>query len=272
MAGSGTSWWKGCAIGCGLFVVLGILGTIGGGIAMLRPFHQAMSAREELDARFPDQESYTPPPDGAVPADRMEAFLAVRDTLMSHCGEFTEAMEQFRRMDALGEHPPAGVVVGEVLRTMRRALGMAGTIGRFNTDRNRALLEHGMGLGEYTYVYAVVYHGWLGEREENTHVKVENDDSGPRVRRDLRAMLRRQLDELTAAGGDPDLAVRLRRELVRLKEDRRRYPWRDGVPPALLTSLEPYRDRLESLYCPDMSPFELTIARSRHGGVSIHGD
>ena len=272
MANAGTGWLKGCAIGCGAMVLLGILGTVGGGWALLRPLHQATAAREDLDARYPDQAGYTPPSEGAVPADRMEAFLAVRTELMPHCAGFTAAMGQFRRMDEMGEHPGAGVVVHEVLRTTKTAVGMAKMIGNFTTARDRLLLEHGMGFGEYTYIYAVAYYGWLGKVSENEHVKVDGDEASPRVRRDLRAMLRRQLESLTGAGADPALVELLRAELVRLEEDRDRFPWQDGPPPALLASLEPYHDQLAALYCPDMSPFDLSVVRRGRGGITIHSD
>nr|MBC8424530.1 hypothetical protein [bacterium] len=198
---SGTSWLKGCGIGCGLLVILAIVGSIGGGLALMKPFKDAADKREVLDETYGAQEDYRPPLDGVVARDRMEVFLAVRTELMEHCAGFEGVFEQFRRMDELEEEEASGgTMFREVLKTVGKAFGLAGKLGRLAGARNESLAEHGMGLGEYSYIYAVSYYAWLEVKVEDMDGgNVEVDDSSPRVRRALRDMLRHQHEDLEAS-------------------------------------------------------------------------
>jgi hypothetical protein len=49
-----------------------------------------------------------------------------------------------------------------------------------------------------------------------------------------------------------------------MREDDRRIPWQDGIPPAITEALAPYRAELDELYCPAMAALELMI-NERHG-------
>lgn len=274
---SGTSWLKGCGIGCGLIVILGVVGGIGGGIALMKPFKDAADKREVLEERYGAQEDYRPASDGVVARDRMEVFLAVRTELMDHCAGFEGAFEQFRRMEALDEEEDVsgGTMFREVLKTVGKAFGMAGKLGRLAGARNERLAEHGMGLGEYSYIYAVSYYAWLEVKVEDMDGgNVDVDDSSPRVRRALRDMLRHQHEDLKTSF-HPDREswlAELSTELERLDDDRSLYPWEGNVPERLADTLAPYRGRLETVFCADTAPFALSIHREGQGGLSIHAD
>jgi hypothetical protein len=238
----------------------------------MRPFDDAIEAREAVEAVHGKAEDWRPPVDGVVPADRMEAFLAVRVELMEHCAGFTETFEQFERMDQLGEDPPARTVIKELMGTVGAAMGMAGKIGKFNKTRNEILLAHGMGLGEYTYIFSVGYLSWLGIDLEDSHLEVGGEEASPRVRKLLRGMLAGQYEDAQAAGRPEQELARLRDELTRLTEDRRSYPWQEGVPPAIAACFEPYRAELEETYCEGMAPFELVIMKKGNRGFSYQSD
>lgn len=272
---SGMGWLKGCAIGCGLMIVLGIACSFGGGFMLMKPFKDAVDAREKLEETYGTQADYRPPPDGAPAPDRMEIFLDVRTELMAHCGEFAEAFAQFRRMDALDEDElSGGQKIKEVFKTVREGFGMAGKLGRLAVHRNEALQDHGMGLGEYTYIYALAYYAWLEVQVEDIDDdNVQVEDSSPRVRRALRDMLRHQLDDARdATGSDPVLIEELVTELERLGDDRSLYPWQGAVPARIDAALAPYRGRLEAAFCPETAIFALSTHREGNKGLSITSD
>lgn len=273
---SGTSWLKGCALGCGLMVVLAIVGSIGGGALLMKPFKNAIHSREALEDVYGEQTDYRPPPDGVPAPDRIEVFLDVREVLMAHCDDFGAAFAQFRRMDELdNDEISKGKMFTEVLKTVKEGFGMAGKLGRLAVDRNETLTERGMGLGEYTYIYALVYYAWLDVTVadfDDSHVEV--DDAGPRVRRALRTMLEHQSEDVRdqPSPGDPALLGELEAELARLEDDRDLYPWQGAVPERIATALAPYRGRLEAAFCVATAPFALTVTREEGGGLSIHSD
>ncbi|MBU0743252.1 hypothetical protein KKG45_13765 [bacterium] len=273
---SGTSWLKGCGIGCGLMVILAIVGTIGGGVALMRPFKEAIHSREILEETFGTQEDYRPPPDGIVPIDRLEIFIAVRADLMEHCEGFDETFAQFRRMEELDEQETSGgKKFREVVKTVGKAFGLAGKLGKLAVARNEVLAAHGMGLGEYSYIYALTYYAWLDVKVADPDgCNVEMDDSSPRVRQALRGMLRHQLEDLEAADR-PDREVlrgELEAELLRLGDDHDLYPWQRAVPERIAASLAPCRGRLEAVFCRETAPFELSVHRQGQGGLSIRSD
>ena len=45
---------------------------------------------------------------------------------------------------------------------MGDVFGMVGNMGEFTQLRNQALLDQDMGLGEYIWIYVLVYNSWLG--------------------------------------------------------------------------------------------------------------
>lgn len=275
-------WLLGCGLGCGVVVVLGIALMVGGSFVMMRPFKQAVATRETLDEKYGGQADHTPAPDGAIPPERVELFLAVRETLMEECAEFAEADRQFARMDELGEDAPKRVILEEVFKVTRTVIGMGPRMGGFFGIRNQALLEAGMGRGEYTYIYTMAYHRQLLTGVSEEGVMGGTRQPNARVQQVLAQILRNQLAELEAlasagatgqpAGGSSYQETReaLQNEILLLENQPRRLPWQDGLPPAIATSLEPYRARLDEVFCVHTLPFEFTQNRVR--GLGIQGN
>ena len=75
-----------------------------------------------------------------------------------------------------------------------------------------------------------------------------------RVNRQVREMIERHV----ADGMQPDLEA-WRAEVEALAADPVRVAFRDGVPPGLEASLQPFRADLEELYCPAASELEVTL-------------
>jgi hypothetical protein len=143
--------------------------------------------------------------------------------------------------------------------------------------RNRALLDAGMGLGEYTWLYWLVYHAWLGRPVDDSllhelmasHEAVDGAtevhfEGGPereqlvrRLRGDITAMLGNLAGRLAADPERPPLFETVNSELAALAADPERLPFADGLPEQFAADLEPWRDRLEGCYSRATNPFEL---------------
>lgn len=255
---------KQTAIGCAVLLVIAIALPFVLGVMMMSPFKRAVDARLALEERFGPQEAYVPTSTGAPPADRIELFLGVRRALNDVCGDFTTAENQVKKLESFDDQAEVDrmEVVKQAFSTTRSMMGVGPLLGQLYEIRNQRLLEAGMGLGEYTYVYVVAYHDRLLDADEQAQL------FGPattnlRIRRALGTVLENQLDVLRSGGGtDAEVAV-LEAEIANLSADERRLPWQDGLPTAITEALAPYRAELDRLYCPAMAPIELLINERR---------
>lgn len=272
MAGTGRKWLKGCGISCGVIVLLNVVGWIVAGLFLTRPFTAAVSSQDALDKAFGPREAWVPPADGPTAA-RLEVFIAVRTDLDAQCAHFRDLHGRFAAMDELDKQ--GDVSAGEALKAvaplMGSVLGMAGDIGRYLDARNQALLDHGMGLGEYIWIYVLAYNAWLGH-EPN----IDFGDGGregeydPTDRTVLATLIEAHAGALEAAGR-ADEAAAWRAEAGRIGDTPSGVPFaRDGVPADLAARFEPYRDALEAVYCEATGSLEL--GRIRQKGLSFHGD
>ncbi len=269
------TWALGCGGGCVLLGVVVAALALGGVILVrdsLESFDDAVKVRAELEGRHGAVGEFVPWAGGEIPPERIESFLAVRRETAAARRRMAEAFavipmseDEARKLD----EQPAGEKVRGVVAVVRSTLGMGARIGGFFAARNRGLEAHGMGLGEYTYLYTVVYHSWLGrpvdegpitgrDRQDRVTVEIQHGASVRRLHDDLVAMLRNGL-ESAGPGGEGAWAATLSDELEAMAGDGSRVPWQDGLPPATVASLDPYRSRLEAAYDPVSNPFELAI-------------
>ena len=237
-------------------------------------------AEEQLEAEYGQVRDFTPPVDGRLPIDRVEAFLAVRELMEPERTALSHSIE------ALAPAKEGGAVGG--LRAARAGIGMAPRLIEFAGARNRALLETGMGPGEYTWIYWLTYHAWLdhpvGESLLNDIMEASAESGGSlqmhidgmdtehaerQLRRDIQAMLRNLGNEIEADPARADLKELVAGELAAIDEDHRRTPWPDGLPEVFVAGLDAYRDRFEASYSPATNPFELLELGSGSHGVII---
>ena len=278
MAGSMKNWLIGCGLGCGLLIALGAgLGAAGyfGVRHVAKRAEGLEAARDSLIARFGPPEAYAPPADGSLPPERIEAFLMARH-LMAPVRERTS-----RTLAVLD-----GTSGGNLPERVRAGVNLVPHMLAFIEDRDRALLQAGLGTGEYQYLYSLAYFSLLGKdpgdgpgfalvargdsgeggrdwtlgsshdsggdsRQRETARRDREDLVREELNRIQRENLRRQLEALDAQGGDGSRAAwraTLTAELQRLTDERRSLAWDQGLPPALRASLEPFRDRLEQSY------------------------
>lgn len=270
MTGTGAKWLIGCGIGCGLVLLIFI--ALGAGSYFL--LRTTIEDAEKVDAgmdrlteRFGRVTEFTPDPDGAIRRERLEAFLAARESM----APAREEMERTLTLLSRGAKDGVGLSPAKIFRTARAGFRLLPGIMDFYTERNEALLEAGIGLGEYHYIYAVAYYAWLGKSPADGPPFVltgrdDDDDSEDwdetdvrehrleqtllGLREQLLPMLRNQLASLEETGSREADRWRedLEAEIDAMEADPFRLPWRDGLPRRLEASLEPFRRRLEESY------------------------
>jgi TonB family protein len=265
MATSTTQKWLiGCGVGCATLIVL-VIGLVTSGVLFVRskiqPLQEAAESHKTVVSAYGARESYTPPANGALASERMEAFLAVRDALKDAQGRLDAGLAGFD-LDRIKQRQPSFRSVLGVLNDISNLLI---PIGEYIKRRNEVLVEKRMGLGEYAYIYTIAYNSWLGHPpSEGPPIleKLESEDRNGSFRRDsninpeaVRSQYRRlvlrllgnQLNSLkeTETSG---WRKTLKEEIDRLERDPDRIAWKDNMPPAIEESLKPYRGRLMSTY------------------------
>lgn len=262
---------RGCGCAVLLLVAVGLAAIFLGGMKMLKPYNQAIDLRQELDDLHGGQDTFTPRPDGTVPAERMKVFLSIREDLMESCPLLAESfgaigkLEQFDGVD----DPPKREVLRAAWEATTGIMGLAPAIGNFALARNETLLRHGMGLGEYTYIYALAYGDRLVQvRTDGDTINITTHISY-RVRNVLADMLRRQVE---AVDPEEEWAGVLRNEIARIDGAVMTVPWAEGYPPAVEDSLSPYRRDLGEKFCPHTIDLELAVNRRLVGGIGIESD
>ncbi len=283
MSNTTTNVLAGCAVGC-LLVVLALGGLAWMGYRWARTAAEVVEAAERAEDRLEAEYGLVRefmPPAGRVAADRVEAFLAVRELTAPQREALTESVEALA--PAAGK---SGAVGG--LRAARAGISMAPRLLEFARARNEALLEVGMGPGEYAWMYWLTYHAWLGhpvgesllsdimearsEADGSMHMHIEGMDTEHMVRklrRDLQAMLRNLEAEIAADSSRAELKEMVASELAAIDADSGRMPWTEGLPEAFVVGLDPYRARFEASYSPATNPFELLELDSGPHGVRI---
>lgn len=225
--------------------------------------------------------AYTPPADGAIPADRMEAFLAVRSELMPLLDELERDLELLG-----GRADDEGAWTWAVPGKIQAGLGLLPKFMELARARADAQVAHGVGSGEYLYLYTCTSYAWLGrspadgppyplfgeEAGRDDHEYDEFEVREARAERIIAAtrrwvvpMLDRQAEAARGAGlaDDDPWRSALEAEVVALRSDPWRVPWADGVAGPMVASFEPYRARLESGYRELCNPLEVELVKMR---------
>ncbi|MEN8008109.1 MAG: hypothetical protein ABFS42_13900 [Candidatus Krumholzibacteriota bacterium] len=277
MAGTGKKWLIGCGIGCGFFIlVMAGVGTVG--YFGVKKFADRTERIEEtfdrMDAEYGHPSDFTPEIDGRIPTDRMEVFLAVRDGMQPVQQEVSGL---FRTLDGSGD---AGW-----MDKIQAGVKFLPSLLIFIEERNQVMLDQGMGVGEYQYIYALAYYGLLDKDPSDgpgfTVASDDDDDSDDgwrweanagskgdeeevrekrerevrrfvnRVQSDVLANQLQALDEHAGdlAGLDFDIwRAELAAEAEAMDRESLRLLWEEGLPAQIRESLEPYRDRLDATY------------------------
>lgn len=298
--GVGRNWLLGCGIGCGVVLLVFVL-VVGGSFYALRDVIRGFKEMEEsqstLTAEHGRIADFRPEADGRLALERIDAFLAVRDSTAVAREDLARALAE-DVPELQGEQSKG---LSKFLRGLKAGVGFTGSLADYLRVRSAALLEQDLGLGEYLYVYALVYYSWLGkdpgagqasvdveiDRKRDGNVTWDQgrgDWSKPEVRRhrlrvivhdNLLPMLEGQLaaaDSLAAAS--PDSAItdwrrQLAAEVDRLRADPERMPWQDGLPAQLHESFAPRRAKFEAQWSETVNLLEIITLEDHGTGITV---
>jgi hypothetical protein len=289
MADNAWKWVLGCGAGCavaaiivaialgfGAYFVKGVVEDV---VGEVERSERAESALVEKYGRFRD---FTPPAGGAIPPERVETFLAAREIMAPDREELESALALLSSTD-----DDAAERRGGAIDKMRAGMGLVPKLIGYYSARNGALLEAGMGNGEYAYLYTLAYYSWLGKSpadgppftlvgdsdRDGTRFHSDfgaEDESDVRERRLERALpslnrrllpilinQRAALDDLETGDEPAGWRLALADEITAMETDPDRIPWQDGLPEVIAESLEPFRERLDAAYSPLCNTLEL---------------
>jgi hypothetical protein len=127
-----------------------------------REYKEVARSEKILRARV-GRDAFRPPAQLDVSAERVDIFLAVRDSLYEERLDLEAAATTFARER---ERNRSGGP-----KAMWNLLGAGSDLAPVYADyweaRNRALAAHLMSPEEYTWLYRVLYHEWLGRDPED---------------------------------------------------------------------------------------------------------
>lgn len=279
MEDSTRKWLTGCGIGCVSVVILAGLVVFGGYLGvkkMIKVARETSAGMELVSDTFGRAAEFTPNPDGTVPPDRVEAFLRARNLCAAERTSLEASLGRLSGTDSVSD----GAAVGGFFQSLQAGIGFMPQMMAYVNARNGAFLEAEMGLGEYLYLYTLIYESWLekppsdgppfmlvgGEVESRGWSEADireqrTADFRGRLNRSILPMLRNQLGAITGAESPEDVewAESLRTEILLLEADGLRLPWQDGLPPATSASFEPFYEALEASYSALCHPVELAV-------------
>lgn len=295
-----SKWVIGCSIGCGAILLIFII-LVGMGYYLVKEsivaFEEATESMKSLEEQYGKAGNYCPEPDGNIKTERIEAFLKVRENLIPHLEEMKQSLVHLIDEINRAEQEDSFWNVVGIIKDVSKALPK---LAKYFTTRNRNLMEVGMGLGEYYYIYVVAYYAWLGKspgdgpdfrfiegkgknralyfameemlKDKDGQQEQDEDDSWEgegigtfsRLRGFILPMMECQLKKLreSAPGEKPgSWQEALEKEIEAMVKDRSRVPWQEGLPEVLQASLRPFRERLETAYGKLMNPLEFGFHR-----------
>ena len=284
MAGSGKKWLIGCGAGCGVLFLLVVLGGPVAFLGVRKAVDKGEDIKagfEELCAQYGRPGDFTPAPDGSLSADRMDVFLAVRQVMAPDRKKMGDILRTLDDQEVDGVKP-------NWLGKTRAGFRLIPTTMDFLNRRNAVLLEQGMGLGEYLYIYSLAYFGLLdkdiidgpsfeitGDSSEQEskkfrwEVKAGKGDPERDRERVVRTYLHRihlqiarnQLAALNREGDPGGIRPQLTAEIAALEAEPLRLLWETGLPEVVSSSLEPYREQLEEVYDPMVNLLEIGLVK-----------
>ena len=151
---------KGLGIGC-LVVLLAVVAVAGGATwyaARINREYKEVARSEKILRAQVGPDAFRPPAELDVAADRLDVFLAVRDSLFEERMDLEAAATTFARER---ERNRAGGLKGW-WNLLGAGSDLAPVYAAYWETRNRALTAHRMGPEEYAWLYRVVYQRWLG--------------------------------------------------------------------------------------------------------------
>jgi len=247
----------------GVFTVLAIVA----GISISSWFQQKFNVddiektQETIRERFGDPDAFTPSLDGALPSDRLQIFVALRESLAVPRDEAALGLARFVRKTKTKKAGDRGKIskVFDFIGMAGEGTDMASGLVTFYGHRQKLLLDAGMGDGEYAYWHALTALSFLewdplaNPDVEAVLNEIDMSNDADELREELvrgfRRHLRNQRRALEAkATRTAAEEAALRRVAEELDRERPSggAPFAGAFPADWAAVLEPYRGHLEA--------------------------
>lgn len=159
----GFKWKLGLKIGCGVILLFIVL-VVSVGYILIKDaivaFDEIKKSEKQLIEKYGKVETFCPEADGTIKAERMEVFQKVRESLVPIREELEESLTQLLTEVSQAENEDSSI--WGVLKLIKDGSKVLPKAAKYFSTRNRKLLELGMGLGEYYYIYVMTYYAGLG--------------------------------------------------------------------------------------------------------------
>lgn len=233
----------------------------------------AKRLEQTLIDRFDWAEKYTPSIDGSIAAQRIEAFIRVREALQTVCADYQAILISISDLDKLEDDQDnsATEVASTGMQGFKSAFSAGPKMLEFSGTRNQALLDENMGLGEYMYIYLTSYGKQLANEPDSAFSGMEEAFISDRARKEFIQILTNQLLAIQTSGpqsADPALITDLQAEVEALKDGSHSSPWPNGPVGKTREALAPYQQRLSDLYCSGVVKIELL---QKNRGFQLEG-
>jgi hypothetical protein len=254
-----------CAVVAGLFVV----GAIVSGVVISSYFKSKFPGADKIDdmqaelhRRFGERDQFTPPLDGRLPLDRIEVFVALRESLATRRDEAGSGLASFirRTKESKSSDQSRLEKLGNTLRMVQGGTSMVSGVVAYFAELPRMLLDRGMGDGEFAYWYCLTSFAWLGwdplehpdleESLDQLGLRTDVEDQHAELLRLFHGQLRNARRDLEAEGTrTPDQERMLALVTGELDRDQveKAMPFGEQFPVAWAETLAPYRGRLEAV-------------------------
>ena len=254
-------WGKGLALGCGVLVLIPLVLAFVIAGRTCAPLGAAREAQTQLEERYGLPGSFTPVADGSLSTERIRVFLQVRHGLAETCQQFESIMGSIKTLEKLdGQNPSAEEIAAATGGLAQTAMGITPLLGKFFEARNRTLLDHGMGLGEYSYLFAVAYRQQLLDPLHLSSVFAEDRPLAPDATSTLLQILENQAREYHEIHQDRSL---FDEEIAAMQDDPDRLLWQEGQPAPLAESLAPHRSELNAAFCGATAALDTNLSSIR---------
>lgn len=259
--------------GCLLIALALSFVTLSGFYFLTAGVREAKRLEQTLIDRFDWADKYTPSIDGSIAAQRVEAFIRVREAVQTICADYQAILVSISDLDKLEaeEDNSATETASTGMQGFKSAFRAGPKMLEFSETRNQALLDENMGLGEYMYIYLASYGKQLANEPDSAFSGMEEAFISDRARKEFIQILTNQLLAIQASGpqsSNPALITELQTEIEALKVGSHSSPWPNGPMGRTGEALAPYQQRISDLYCSGVVKIELL---QKNRGFQLEG-
>ena len=194
---------KGCGFGCGSLSIIAVLFLVGSYFfidSKINAIDEIQDGFDQLKDEYGEIESFVPYTDGVIPADRIEKFIQLRESISEERRELEKSLINLsKELKTLED----GESLFEMAFVIKELISAIPDIVDYVAVRNEKLLETDLGLGEYYYIYVSGFYAMLNKppgsgtdaiiihRNENSiSIGLTGDDKIPKYSGDEAVALR----------------------------------------------------------------------------------